>query len=72
MYPIVSMADSIIAVFKSSMVKAVLSWRMLKLFLRVMLNFSLMSVSFSFDMSGRWFLAIPIFELLLDECVLQL
>ena len=72
MYPIVSMTDSIIAVFKSSMAKAVLSWRMLKLFLRVMLNFSLMSVSFSFDMSGCWFLAIPIFELLLDECVLQL
>ena len=29
-----------------------------------MLNFRLMSVSFSFEMSGRWFLAIPIFAFL--------
>ena len=63
-YPIVSLADSIIAVLKSSMVKAVSSWRMLKLFLSVMLNFSLMSVSFSFDMSACWFVAIPIFAFL--------
>ena len=46
-YPIVSLADSIIVVFKSSMVKAVSSWRMLKWFLSIMRNFSLMSVSFS-------------------------
>ena len=63
-YPIVSLADSIIAGLKSSMVKAVSSWRMQKRFLSVMLNFSLMSVSFSFEMSGRWFLAIQIFAFL--------
>ena len=63
-YPIVSLADSIIGVFKSSMFKAVSSWRLLKSFLSMMLNFSLMSVSFSFEMSGRWFLAVPIFAFL--------
>ena len=69
MHPFVSLADSMITVLKSSMVKAVSSWRMLKLFLRVMLNFSLMSVSFSFDMSGRWFVAIPIFAFLSFEII---
>ena len=48
-YPIVSLAYSITAVLKSSMVKAVSSWRMLKRFLSGMLNCSLMSASFSLE-----------------------
>ena len=50
-YPFVSLADCIIAVLKSSIVKAASSWRMLKRFLSM--YFSLMSVSLSYDMSGR-------------------
>ena len=64
MHPIVSLDDSINEVLKLTMVKAVSSWRMLQRFLSVMQFFSLTSVSFSFEMSGRWFLAIPIFEFL--------
>ena len=44
------------------------------LFLSVMLNFSLMSLSFSFEMSSRCHHAVPEYdvELLPDEFVLQL
>ena len=63
-HPIVSLADSIIVVMKSSIVKAVSSWRMLKRFLSVMLHFSLKSVSFCLEMSGRYFLAVAIIAFL--------
>ena len=63
-YPIVSLADSIIVVLKSSIVKPVSSWRLLKRLLRVMLNISLMNASFRFEISGRQFLAIQIIAFL--------
>ena len=69
-YPIVSLAYSIIAVLKSSIVKTVSSWRMLKRFLSLMLNFSLMIVSFCIEMSLRWFLAVPIFAFLNFKVIL--
>ena len=70
-YLIISLSDSIIAVLKSSMTKAVSSWRMLKRFLSVMLNFSLMSVSISCEMSGRYLLAITIFAFLSFKVIIS-
>ena len=76
-HPIVFLADSIIAVSKLSMVKAVTSWRMLQRFMSMMLNFYLMSVLFSFKMSGHWFHAIPLiaflsFKVIADVHCIQL
>ena len=64
MHPIVSIADSIIVVLMSSMVKAVSSRKMLMRLLSVMLNISLTNASFSIEMSGRLFLAIQIIAFL--------
>ena len=63
-HPIVSIADSIIVVLMSSMVKAVSSRKMLMRLLSVMLNISLTNASFSIEMSGRLFLAIQIIAFL--------
>ena len=64
-YHITSLADSIIAVLKSSMVISVSSWMTLKRFLSVMMSFSLISAFFIFDMSSCWFLVIPVVEFLI-------